>query len=172
MAFNINRFNGHGESTRYEFKTVGFTGTRNGMTEEQRVRVRLLLRNLDPDFGLHGDCVGADNDFDELCLELGIPRHIRPCTFEKMRANCDRKRNPAEQIAEPAPPMARNRAIVADCTLLVACPPNDRRIKKGAGTWATVGFAEKAKRLHYVVLPDGSFWNELMPQLKEFCRGQ
>jgi len=137
-------------------RVVGFTGTRNGMTSEQRRSVEDILRELQPAIGVHGDCIGADADFDLLCLECGIMRHIRPCTYESMRAHCERRG--AIVVAEPKPPMARNRDIVDDVTphgALIACPPNYHRIKSGSGTWATYGFGRRKGILVEVVFPDG-----------------
>lgn len=143
----------------------GFTGTRNGMTSEQRTAVNRFLKgyihgviegvarredDTEQITGVHGDCIGADVDFDAICKTLWIPTKIRPCTFANMRANCD-----AEELAEPKAPMARNRDIVADADIMIACPPNKERIKSGSGTWATIGFAEKANKPIYIAYPDG-----------------
>ncbi len=133
---------------------VGFTGTRNGMTTEQLETVEFYLKKLKPDSVVHGDCLGADYDFDELSAELGIERGIRPCTFENMRMHCETRG--AKILAEPKRPMARNRDIVADADYLLACPPNKERIKSGSGTWATIGFGEKARIDVIVIYPDGS----------------
>lgn len=137
--------------------TIGFTGTRKGMTEKQLLQVEGLLREYQEDIGVelavHGDCVGADADFDGLCAGLGIERGIRPCTFENMRARCDE--SGARLLAAPKHPMVRNREIVGQANVMFACPWNSAPIKKGSGTWATVGFSKKARRHLYVVLPDG-----------------
>lgn len=141
----------------YVQKIVGFTGTRSGMTMHQKAQVLKLLQFEDPDIVVHGDCVGADADFDAICAELGIPRHIRPCTISEMRANTHKEGHlPAEEIAEPVAPMVRNRAIVADATVMIACPHNTTPIKRGSGTWATIGFAKKAQKWLYIVFPDGA----------------
>jgi hypothetical protein len=129
---------------------VGFTGTRNGMKPEQRRTVVQLLQELGATRGVHGDCVGADAHFDAVCKELDIPCGIRPCTFEGLRAWCE-----SEVLAEPKPPMARNRDIVADADVLVACPPNYKRIKSGSGTWATISFGERKGIPVYIVWPNG-----------------
>jgi hypothetical protein len=136
---------------------VGFTGRRDGMSKAQEDTVVRRLVDLCDDETLtsvHGDCVGADEAFDTLCAMLGIPRGIRPCTFESMRAHCERRG--AAVLAEPLPPMRRNRAIVADADILIACPPNTERLKKGSGTWATIGFGEKKGIPVVVVFPNGS----------------
>jgi len=136
--------------------TIGFTGTRKGMSHEQLSNTIAVLRaclvscDAMKVYGLHGDCVGADAQFDAICRGLGLTTNCMPCTFESMRAHC-----PAEQISEPVAPMARNRAIVATADLIIACPPNKERIKKGSGTWATIGFAEKAGKDVHIIFPDG-----------------
>lgn len=138
--------------------TIGFTGTRNGMTPPQRASVRqVLLHHLVSNPGtsmraLHGDCVGADADFHALAREQGIEVCCRPCTFDGMRA-----RSGAPELAPPKPPMQRNRDIVADADLMIACPPNHTPIKRGSGTWATIGFAQRAGKPLTIVFPDGSF---------------
>lgn len=132
---------------------LGFTGTRKGMTLAQKAEVIAYLKDKLPDRVVHGDCVGADAEFDEICRVLGIPRGIRPCTIESMRARCDLKENAAIVLAAPKPPMARNRDIVTDSFRLLATP---LRRRMGSGTWATIGFGERANRPVCVVLPDGT----------------
>lgn len=129
---------------------VGFTGTRNGMSRQQAESVSSLLKSLKVDRGVHGDCVGADADFDRICKKLEIRAGVRPCTFDKLRAYCD-----SEVLAEPKRPMERNRDIVADADVLIACPPNYTRIKKGSGTWATIGFGERKGIIVHVIWPNG-----------------
>lgn len=52
---------------------IGFTGTRHGMTNAQRDTVlKLLSEKLTPSSAVHGDCVGADADFDAICTSLDI----------------------------------------------------------------------------------------------------
>jgi hypothetical protein len=135
---------------------IGFTGTRNGMTPEQRREVASEISDVTSELHylpvvLHGDCVGADADFDAIAAGLGCERWSRPCTAPpELRANTG-----AKQIAEPERPMARNRAIVAQADMMIACPPNFERIKTGSGTWATIGFTEKADKPLVIVFPDG-----------------
>lgn len=132
--------------------TVGFTGTRNGMTPKQRESVKQLLITLNPKCAVHGDCIGADADFDAICESLGIARSSRPCTLTNMRAHTG-----AREIAPPKHPMVRNSEIVADSCHMIGCPNGFERIKKGSGTWATIGMAEKAGVPLTIVFPDGSF---------------
>lgn len=120
------------------------------MTAAQKEKVKELLGVLQPTAVVHGDCVGADEDFDEICKELNIHIMVRPCSFAHLRAFCK-----SEVIAECKDPMTRNRDIVAQADVMIACPPNRERIKRGSGTWATIGFAERSKTKLYVVFPSG-----------------
>lgn len=132
-------------------QTIGFTGTRNGMTKEQHQRVKEIVKLANATTAVHGDCLGADEDFHNICHEQGLEINIRPCTFANMRANCD-----GNEIAEPVAPMQRNRMIVDDADLVIACPPNYVKIKTGSGTWATIGFAKRANKKLIIVFPDGT----------------
>ena len=132
---------------------IGFTGTRQGMTDAQRATVRSLLLQLRPELAIHGDCVGADEDFDALCAELTIPRSTLPRTApDELRAHCERRG--AHQAMPPRAHMVRNRDIAAH-PVLIACPWNDVPIHRGSGTWATVRFAHRMGKRVYLVHPDG-----------------
>ena len=128
---------------------IGFTGTRNDLTEVQLRNIIAGLMELGEGWeGLHGDCVGADDVFDKCCKELGIVTKCRPCTFTNMRAYA------TEAIAEPVRPMERNRQIVADCDHLFACPPTEEEVKR-SGTWATIRFGRKANKPVTIFYPSG-----------------
>ena len=135
---------------------VGFTGTRNGMTDIQKEKVdgilQILLIKYPKLIALHGDCVGADDDFHKICRLLEIPIEIRPCDLVHYRAFCEK----ASVTYKAEKPMKRNRAIVAQADVMIACPPNFERIKRGSGTWATISFSKKANVLLYIIYPNGS----------------
>ena len=140
---------------------IGFTGRRGGMSEEQYEAVHQLIGNLIEGYdlgwvkGTHGDCVGADAEFNEICLKHSVGTLVRPCTYENLRAFCE-----AKEIAKPKAPMARNRDIVSDADVMIACPPNCVKISRGSGTWATIGFTRKAKKPLYIVFPNGKIQRE------------
>lgn len=135
---------------------VGFTGTRAGMTRAQAEAVDALLGLLsgrEPEralIGIHGDCVGADAEFDALCKKRRIAVKIRPGSIAAMRAGCD-----SEALAEPRPPLVRNREIVADSELLVACPRTREEVRR-SGVWATIRAMRKKGGAIYIVAPDGA----------------
>jgi len=106
---------------------------------------------------LHGDCVGADAHFDVICKHNRIPVTVRPANMPAMRANCN-----SEALAPPKPPLDRNRDIVADSDVMIACPESESEVTR-SGTWSTVRAMRKTGRLLYIVLPDGEVRMENEP---------
>jgi len=131
---------------------IGFTGTRNGMTDAQRASVRSLVR-LFAAQGIatahHGDCVGADEEFHEIVDEAGLDITGHPPIDQSMRAFCsfDTEREPAEYLV-------RNRRIVDECEVVIAAPFEMVEQQRG-GTWSTIRYARRVRKAR-VVLPDGS----------------
>lgn len=129
---------------------LGFTGTREGMspTQEKRVREAVRFYSDSVESAHHGDCVGADAQFHNLCIRYNIPVVLHPPVVEDLRAFC-------ETYQEALPPkdyLARDRDIVDTCNVLLAAPKG--RIQKG-GTWYTVNYAVEKKKGVYVVFPNG-----------------
>src|SRR5690606_17077237 len=118
---------------------IGFTGTRQGMTDEQGGRVLDILRRARARLGgfifHHGDCVGADADADMLAASLGVVRHIRPSTIAGTRAHTERRG--AVVVAPEAPPLQRDHWTVEACDFLVATPKG-YAVEQRSGTWATI----------------------------------
>lgn len=122
------------------------------MTSAQRETVAKILVDLDTALVGHGDCIGADADFDKIAASLGIRRHIYPSNVVGMRAYCSAQG--AVEITEPAPPLDRNGWIVRDSQALIATPKEYRDVLR-SGTWSTVRKAKAAGLIVYLVLPDG-----------------
>ena len=135
---------------------VGFTGTRRGMTLSQKLAVRELLLLLQPEAVQHGDCVGADADFHEIATGLGLLVQIRPCNLSNQRAFCH-----GIVIANEKPPLERNKDIVFDTNLLIACPGGATEELR-SGTWATMRYTRKYSKPLYLVWPDGATEQENM----------
>ncbi len=136
---------------------IGFTGTQTGMTPAQTTAVkRLLLSGLKGGqhfVGIHGDCVGADAQFDALAREMEEFRAmiIYPGDIPSLRAHC----TPAKRmIHEPRPCLERNRLIVDECDLLIACPKHYNEVNR-SGTWMTIRYARSTSKQHFVIFPDG-----------------
>jgi hypothetical protein len=134
------------------------------MTSAQKLSVAEILRAIDDAprwddicFAHHGDCVGADADLHDLCVARGwvtighLPvdaTHRAFCAFTETRS--------------PSTHMARNRAIVAESDVMIACPAEPEEQPRG-GTWATVRMTRKAGKPLALVLPDGTVRYERWP---------
>lgn len=134
---------------------IGFTGTRAGVTPAQARTLERLLAELAERHpgralcGVHGDCLGADADFDAICKRRSIPVKIRPASVPGMRAGCD-----SEALAAPKPPLVRNREIVADSELLIACPRTRDEVLR-SGVWATIRAMRRKGGTVYLIVPEG-----------------
>lgn len=119
---------------------IGFTGTRKGLSTMQFQVVVKMLGAYGNTEGTahHGDCIGADDNFDRLVRTLtGLTPHIHPPTNTAFRAFCPRER--AVMYAAKHY-YARNRDIVNACDWLIACPKSD--VEEG-GTWYTINYARE-----------------------------
>jgi len=131
---------------------VGFTGTRKGMTLEQKSSLFAVLNELagmcDGQLVVHhGDCVGADSDFHNL---VSFRIVVHPPRNYKARAWCegDEMRNEKDYIA-------RNHDIVDESACLIATPDGNERLR--SGTWATVRYAKATNKYIWIIYPDGTF---------------
>jgi len=132
---------------------IGFTGTRRGMTEAQRVRVYELLW-YKTYYAHHGDCVGADAEFDAIvkgCAGLrGIFYHPSNALT---RAHCV-PRYPHDVVYAAKPPLERDRDIVAQSDVMIATPKETSMVLR-SGTWTTVRYALAARKPICIVMPNG-----------------
>lgn len=130
---------------------IGFTGTRKGMSQNQFNQLMRLVEDIDvlPEFNEvhHGMCIGSDQDFHnffkgfkEVYDDLKIVGHPGYGKYDG-----DKRPNRANVITditrEELPYFERNRNIVDECDILLACPYDN--IQKG-GTWYTINYAKKA----------------------------
>src|SRR6266403_2732141 len=118
---------------------MGFTGTRQGMSERQKNAVWNLLKKLHPSEFHHGDCVGADKEAHDLVREM-VPSCkiiVHPANILGMSAGCI-----ADVYMPTKDPLERNKDIVNSCQLLVATPATDLEVLR-SGTWMTIRYARR-----------------------------
>jgi hypothetical protein len=136
---------------------IGFTGSRLGMTSQQKdVITKLEIFTTKVLEAHHGDCPGSDADFHQLIREIdqairiiihpGFPASLPDDTT--LRAFCE-----GDQTSEPKSFFARNRDIVDETDMLIATPATR---KETGGTWYTINYSRKQKRHRMIVYPDGS----------------
>lgn len=128
---------------------VGFTGTQRGMTVQQALSVKRLLRLFEWTHFHHGDCIGADAEAHEIAIERGLKIVLHPPEIDDKRAW-----KFSEDTRRPKPYLDRNHDIVDECWYMVAAPGEDVEQLR-SGTWATVRYARKLHRSLWLVLPSG-----------------
>jgi hypothetical protein len=139
---------------------LGFTGTRKGLTEEQRNLLRLKLSAPMPGsnppllraYALHhGGALGADDTAHWLALELQLAVHVWPSNIPNQHATLG-----GEYVRhDEAPPLERNHTIVDQCDELIACPGEMEEVLR-SGTWATIRYARRIGKPITIIYPDGS----------------
>lgn len=132
---------------------LGFSGTRKGMTPGQLTAVIVHVKELKPDLAVIGGCDGADDDFEDVCQQLGIPYEIRPSEAQIRQG----KHWSGAMKVHPAPrgsPLIRNHHIVAQATHMIATPAERTEQWRGSGTWATIRYTKAAKKPLRIFYPE------------------
>jgi hypothetical protein len=140
-------------------RKIGFTGTRHGMTEEQKKAIKDFFRkNIFHEFH-HGDCVGSDKDAHDIIdlyrKEENKPIKIvgHPPKYQKYRANCK-----CDLMLPPDDYLTRNHNIVDVSDILVATPDSKEKIH--SGTWSTIRYARKRDKKIYIFDRHGNLTKE------------
>jgi hypothetical protein len=134
---------------------VGFTGTRRGMTDLQKLTVENILIVLKPTKSHHGMCIGADKDFDDICKRLEIHRRGWPGVDKAGNCNTRACCHGIEEIMGERHYVVRDRLIVAHTPILIATPKTYSKESR-SGTWVTIGIARELGATRYIVFPDGT----------------
>lgn len=133
---------------------VGFTGTRGQVSTAQAECLQIVLEtNADVILEAHhGDCVGADDMFAHMIMQLD--REIRIISHPPI--NSSLRAFTYHHFELPAKPyIERNHDIVDACHLMVACPSTNHNVLR-SGTWATIRYARKQRKDIMICYPDGS----------------
>jgi hypothetical protein len=130
---------------------IGFTGTRFGMTQIQKDAIKAILSEMRPESVHHGDCVGADYEFDRIARKLNLAVRIHPPLNNELRAYCSYS---AIENYTPEEYHSRNRAIVDATNMLIAAPLEPKEILR-SGTWMTIRYARKREHPCVIVFISG-----------------
>lgn len=132
-------------------KTVGFTGTQNGLNMRQFTfldGVLFALKEQGASVARHGDCEGADAQFHELARKHGYWIVIHPPTNDAKRAFCR-----GDTILPVKPYLKRNADIVRGSDILLAGPKSLHEKARGSGTWATIREARRRGKTYFILKP-------------------
>lgn len=134
---------------------VGFTGTKNGMTDGQKFELVEYLRYLKAQGYTHfhhGDCIGADAQAAGLAKQVGFilichPGHPKDKADTKYRAFT--KFN--DEVLEAKPFIKRDHDIVDSAEKMIATPAGAEQVR--SGTWTTVRYAKKQGKDIRIIMP-------------------
>lgn len=131
--------------------SFGFTGTRKGMTEEQKKSFLYLITENPIDEFHHGMCIGADTDAHNIVRgfssEISIVGH--PPTNRSLFSDLQTDRR---WHAEPY--LDRNKRIVVCSNWLIATPDGNQEELR-SGTWSTIRYARQLHIKHTIIFPNG-----------------
>lgn len=160
-------------------RSLAFTGTQRGMTDAQFATCDRLLALWKPTEIHHGDCIGADDQIDQLAQKHGIDTVIHPPENPSKRAWCHRRWlfnceldaksgiKPTRAVVELAPAhyLERNQDIVNEGNALLATPFESAEQRR-SGTWFTIRRGRIARfqrddfKRTVIVWPDGVTFTE------------
>jgi hypothetical protein len=130
-------------------RILGFTGTRHGMTVQQKARLAKLLWGVAELH--HGMCVGSDAECHKIARSLGgiwIVGHP-PINKKLYAANLD-----VDELRESKDYLPRDWDIVQESEELIATPRTLQEFPR-SGTWTTIGYGVKARKWVRIIYPDG-----------------
>ena len=139
--------------------SLGFTGTQVGLTGPQRNTLKYILNSFyEKEFKIrHGDCIGADEEANNLAREIGFKTIAHPPINSVKRAFCSVDQElPAKEYLE------RNHDIVNYSRVLIACPKEAQEVLR-SGTWATIRYARKQKKETIIIYFNGTLRRESYP---------
>jgi hypothetical protein len=138
---------------------LGFTGTREDITQAQTLWLTHLFNALQIEVLHHGACVGADHAAHLLALQRNIPVVVHPPVKTKFLARECLNELPGVQVLPAKPYLVRDRDIVACTDGLAALPkgpePKGLNLEGIGGTWYTIQFALRMNKPVMICYPDG-----------------
>ena len=131
---------------------IGFTGNRFGLNNNQKKQILDILDQYNNIIVSHGDCIGSDTDFHNLCVDYRnknqtkkILIHIYPPNNSTLRGF-----NNGDIIMKTQPYLKRNLDIIQNSSILIGCPINKNKEEIRSGTWSTIRQAKKRNILVYI----------------------
>ena len=126
---------------------IGFTGTRQGMSQNQKEQFVLKLFELGLTEFHHGDCKGADSEahdivrefFPEVYIVIHPPEIVHTQAFK----GGDEHRMPKAYVK-------RDRDIVDETEYLIGAPLTNEEVWR-SGSWTTIRHARKTNKPHTVL---------------------
>jgi hypothetical protein len=131
---------------------IGFSGNRFGLSENQKNDIIKILDLYDDIVVSHGDCVGADTQFHNICLKYKENNKDKKITITIFPPNNPSLRafNKADILMEEDDYLKRNLKILKNSDILIACPIDKNKEELRSGTWSTIRQAKKINIFTYI----------------------
>lgn len=133
---------------------VGFTATREGLSEHQAAAVVRILADPLVTRVHHGDCIGGDAQIHMIARSAKRKIAIHPPIDDSQRAHCSLGPE-GGYVHPPREYIQRNHDIVHASDRMVACPSSKVEAFRGSGTWATIRYARSIGKPLEIIYPDG-----------------
>lgn len=127
---------------------VGFTGSREGMSQHQKEQFVVKLLELGITEFHHGDCKGADAEAHDIIREFlpNVKIHVHPPAAEFMRAF-----KQGDIMYEPEDYIPRDERIVDMTDILIGAPKVTDFEERRSGSWYTIRYARRKGKSHHVL---------------------
>jgi hypothetical protein len=126
---------------------IGFTGSREGMSNKQKEQFVLLLQDMGMTEFHHGDCEGADAEAHDIVREF-FP-DVRIVVHPPFKSSKRAYKN-GDEIREPDDYLPRDERIVNETMFLFGAPKSNIELKR-SGTWYTIRYARRKDKQHTVL---------------------
>jgi hypothetical protein len=126
---------------------IGFTGSREGMSNKQKEQFVLLLQDMGMTEFHHGDCEGADAEAHDIVREF-FP-DVRIVVHPPFKSSKRAYKN-GDEIREPDDYLPRDERIVNETMFLFGAPKSNTELKR-SGTWYTIRYARRKDKQHTVL---------------------
>jgi hypothetical protein len=118
------------------YKSIGVTGTRTGMTEQQEQWLMDFLTKNTTHVLHHGNCIGVDTQVAAAFYAENVYIIAHPGNIKSMQASYDL----SDLVLPVKSNLTRNRDIVNCSDLLLAFPETKHKVPH-SGTWYTIDYA-------------------------------
>jgi hypothetical protein len=126
---------------------IGFTGSREGMSNKQKEQFVLLLQDMGMTEFHHGDCEGADAEAHDIVREF-FP-DVRIVVHPPLKGSKRAYKN-GDETREPDDYLPRDERIVNETMFLFGAPKSNIELKR-SGTWYTIRYARRKDKKHIVL---------------------
>lgn len=139
---------------RYNYRHLAFTGSKDRITEAQKVRLLFELKAARKNGFLwmhNGDCVTSDAEAAGQWADLNRKIMLHPPHKDTYRAFIDY----ADVVCETRGYLERDQDMV-ECSELLIATPQTYNEQRRSGTWTTIRYARKLRMKIIIILPDGT----------------